>query len=148
MRLVQTHREVLILRDMNPQEFLEHEGLDVEPSLKRSSNFCVDRLIISVMGDQDVVDKTQDQKRGSGRLLDVQVLIKARLLETETEEKASQRLGPQPAATSEAVESTVELECRSGRDIDTGGGRIYTGTSCRASRKADLMSKWCILSLW
>ena len=79
---------------MDPQEFLEHEGLHVEPSLKRSSNLSVDRLIVSVMSDQNVVDKTQDQKRGSGRLLDVQVLIKARLLETETEEKASQRLGP------------------------------------------------------
>ena len=81
MRLVQTHREVLILRDMDPQEFLEHEGLHVEPSLKRSSNLSVDRLIVSVMSDQNVVDKTQDQKRGSGRLLDEQVFVEARLFE-------------------------------------------------------------------
>ena len=79
---------------MDPQEFLEHEGLHVEPSLKRSSNLSVDRLIVSVMSDQNVIDKTQDQKRGSSRLLDVQVLVEARLLEAETEEKASQRLGP------------------------------------------------------
>ena len=114
---------------MNPQEFLEHEGLDVEPSLKRSSNLSVDRLIVSVMSDQNVVDKTQDQKRGSGRLLDEQVFVEARLFEAKTEEKASQRLGPQPATTPETIESTVELEYRSRRTLTPGGGRIYTGTS-------------------
>ena len=57
MRLVQTHRKVLILREMSPQEFLEHEGLDAEHSLERSSDLSVDRPIVSVMSDQDVIDK-------------------------------------------------------------------------------------------
>jgi hypothetical protein len=42
---------------MSPQEFLEHEGLDAEHSLERSSDLSVDRPIVSVMSDQDVIDK-------------------------------------------------------------------------------------------
>ena len=53
-------------------------------------------------------------------VLDVQVLVEARLFEAKTEEKASQRLGPQPATTPETIESTVELEYRSRRDVDPG----------------------------
>ena len=57
MRLVQTHRKVLILREMSPQEFIEHEGLDAEHSLERSSDLSADRPIVSVRSDQDVIDK-------------------------------------------------------------------------------------------
>jgi hypothetical protein len=41
---------------MSPQEFLEHEGLDAH-SLERISDLSVDRPIVSVMSDQDVIDK-------------------------------------------------------------------------------------------